>query len=199
MTPLHLRNNWIFDLDGTLTVPVHDFDHIRRELDVPQDADILSYISAIPDPSERQRKSQHLDEMEFYYAGFTQPAEGVLELLQALNKRGVQLGILTRNTKAIAWHSLQAIQAEHYFSQENILGRDECAPKPDPAGIQWLLERWQQSPEKSVMVGDYRHDLAAGRAAGVATVYIDHGVHVGWPELADYSVSSLKQLQSLLI
>ena len=29
------RKNWIFDLDGTLTVAVHDFDAIRKELGIP--------------------------------------------------------------------------------------------------------------------------------------------------------------------
>ena len=41
--------HWVFDLDGTLTVPVHDFALIRRALDIPADADILGHLAALPD------------------------------------------------------------------------------------------------------------------------------------------------------
>ncbi len=39
------RKYWIFDLDGTLTVPVHDFQGIRKTLGIPRDKDILGFIS----------------------------------------------------------------------------------------------------------------------------------------------------------
>ena len=35
-------------MDGTLTVPVHDFEHIRRELGVPAGANILDHLDAQP-------------------------------------------------------------------------------------------------------------------------------------------------------
>ncbi|KPW40478.1 hypothetical protein ALO66_05453, partial [Pseudomonas coronafaciens pv. atropurpurea] len=40
--------HWVFDMDGTLTVPVHDFAAIKRELDIPQDHDILGHLAALP-------------------------------------------------------------------------------------------------------------------------------------------------------
>ena len=36
------RTFWVFDLDGTLTVPVHDFAAIKRELGLDPEVDILS-------------------------------------------------------------------------------------------------------------------------------------------------------------
>ncbi|MBP42781.1 MAG: HAD family hydrolase, partial [Deltaproteobacteria bacterium] len=35
------RKHWIFDLDGTLTVAVHDFDAIRKELGIPAGLPII--------------------------------------------------------------------------------------------------------------------------------------------------------------
>ncbi|MCZ7597637.1 MAG: hypothetical protein M5U09_07745 [Gammaproteobacteria bacterium] len=35
------RTCWVFDMDGTLTHAVHDFDDIRRRLDLPEGLPIL--------------------------------------------------------------------------------------------------------------------------------------------------------------
>ena len=43
------RHCWIFDLDGTLTVPVHDFPAIRTALGMTEsDSDILKYLASLP-------------------------------------------------------------------------------------------------------------------------------------------------------
>ena len=41
--------HWVFDMDGTLTVAVHDFPAIKRALDIPQDDDILHHLAALPE------------------------------------------------------------------------------------------------------------------------------------------------------
>ena len=47
------RKHWVFDLDGTLTLPVHDFAVIRQALGVPQGIDILGYLASLPDAEAR--------------------------------------------------------------------------------------------------------------------------------------------------
>lgn len=42
------KKNWIFDMDGTLTIAKHDFDAIKRELEIPLDTDILTSLSKLP-------------------------------------------------------------------------------------------------------------------------------------------------------
>ncbi len=49
----------------------------------------------------------------------------------------------------------------------------------------------------SQQVGDYKYDLAAGRAAGIATVHVDIGTGT-WPELTDVYVKSLMDLHEML-
>ena len=44
MTLRHLTH-WVFDLDGTLTLAVHDFAAIRRHLGIPAQADILHHLA----------------------------------------------------------------------------------------------------------------------------------------------------------
>lgn len=191
------RRYWIFDLDGTLTRPVHDFAHIRAELGLAPDVDILRTLAALPRP-QRERQYAQLDELELHYAAMTEPAPAVTELLALLDARGCRLGILTRNTRAVALRALEAIGAARHFAPCDVLGRDEARPKPDPHGIEQLLARWNGSVQHAVMVGDFRYDLEAGRACGTATIHVDHGVHTGWPELTDLRISSLSQLIDLL-
>lgn len=192
------RRYWVFDLDGTLTLPVHDFEHIRAELGLPSGADILTTLARLPEP-EKAHQYARLDELELLYAARTQPAPAVVELLALLSERGCRLGILTRNSRAVALRSLEAIGAGRFFAPANVLGRDEARPKPDPQGIEQLLQCWCARPQQAVMVGDFRYDLEAGRACGTATIHLDHGVHPGWPELTDLRVTSLAQLLEMLI
>ena len=41
-------HHWVFDMDGTLTVAVHDFAAIRVALAIPAEADILTHLAALP-------------------------------------------------------------------------------------------------------------------------------------------------------
>lgn len=184
---------WIFDLDGTLTVPVHDFDFIRRELDIPDLADILEHLVSLP-KSEASIRHSRLHQIELELACKAIPSPGAVEILKKLHQSGVQLGILTRNDKDIALLTLDTIGARHYFASENVLGRAEAPPKPDPAGINYLLSEWGANPAETVMVGDYLFDLQAGRAAGTTTVHVGRPDGKSWPEFTDLAVATLADL-----
>lgn len=195
MISLQQKRAWVFDLDGTLTRPVHDFTYIRRSLGIPQDTDILNYISQ--QPCEIQcTLNAHLDELETHYAAQAQPAEGVIECLNYLKAQQCRLGILTRNTKELAMLSINAIGAEAFFQAEDVLGREDIKPKPAPDGINMLLNQWNEKSEAGVMVGDFLFDLLSGRAAGVLTVHTDERDR-HWPEVTDFRVKDLRELISL--
>ena len=184
---------WIFDLDGTLTVAAHDFDSIRAELGLPVGQPILEELEQLP-MAEAVELRERLDAIELELAGASRPADGALALLDELVGRDVRRGILTRNTRRNARVTLGAIGLGVAFAEEDILGRGEAPPKPDPTGIQNLIERWGVSVGRTVMVGDFRFDLEAGRAAGVRTVHADPTGGFDWPELTDVRVRSLVEL-----
>jgi len=115
-------------------------------------------------------------------------------LLDALVARGARLGILTRNTFASAQETLRVCGLARFFDDACIVGREIAAPKPDPDGIHRLLGDWRAAPHEAVMVGDYRFDLLAGRAAGTATIYVDPSGAFPFAEHADVSVRSLAEL-----
>lgn len=191
------RDYWVFDLDGTLTVPVHDFAAIRAALGIPDGADILGHIDG-QQPEEARRLHGELDAIEEELAGRAEAAAGAVRLVEALRGRGSRLGIVTRNTKRIALRVLEAIGVGGHFAPEHVLGRHDVLPKPDPAGLARLGAAWGIPGRAMVMVGDYLFDLQSGRAAGTATVHVDRTGAFRWPELADIAVSSLDELADRL-
>jgi HAD superfamily hydrolase (TIGR01509 family) len=191
------RSHWVFDLDGTLTLAVHDFAAIRRELAIPEGADILGHLDSLP-PRHAQPLHDRLQEIELELAGLTQAAEGALALLQVLRTSGVQMGVLTRNTRENALRTLELVGLGGFFVPDHVLGRDEALPKPNPEGIHCLATIWGIEPKTMVMVGDYLYDLQAGRSAGALTVHVDASRSFRWPKLADVSVGSLVELTELI-
>ena len=127
----------------------------------------------------------------------SQPATGAVELVRELAGRGYRLGILTRNARELAHVTLQAIGLADCFAVEDILGRDEAAHKPDPAGLLHLAKAWEVDPAQMVMVGDYRFDLDCGRAAGAKTILVNLPENP-WPELADWHAQDCVELRALL-
>jgi HAD superfamily hydrolase (TIGR01509 family) len=197
MSSLAERKFWIFDMDGTLTVPAHDFDAIRTELGLPQGQPILEQIAELA-PARAKETLEHLAKIEIEIASRALPHPGAHELLDLLARRGARLGILTRNSHAIALATLARCDLGSFFLPEFILGREACDPKPSPDGIHKLLTLWEASPAETVMVGDYRFDIESGREAGTATVYVGPVAKGEWTALADLRVEDLHELRDLL-
>lgn len=188
------RAYWIFDLDGTLTIPAHDFAAMKRELGFPLDCDILGHLATLPPDQERVKRLQ-LDQIEDEIARRAQLAHGADELLKTLSEKGVSMGILTRNSKDNALITLGAIGLLDYFDHVCVLGREETEPKPDPQGVHHLLDHWGAEPDNAVMVGDYLYDLLTAKAAGVGAVHLDTSGDFAWPEHTDLGVTSLAVLR----
>lgn len=165
------RRNWIFDMDGTLTVPMHDFAWLRRRLGIPSEVDILVDVASRP-PEARSEAEQVIHDWELDIADRAEAQPDALRLLEALAAAGCRLGVLTRNTQEGARRTLAASGLDRFFDPEDVLGRDDAAPKPDPAGIQRLLDRWRADAGDAVMVGDWIYDTQCGRNAGTATVLV---------------------------
>ncbi|MDP9506491.1 HAD family hydrolase [Pseudomonas protegens] len=188
--------HWVFDMDGTLTIAVHDFAAIRQALSIPPEDDILTHLAALP-AEESAAKHAWLLEHERDLALSSRPAPGAVELVRELAGRGYRLGILTRNARELAHVTLEAIGLADCFAKADVLGRDEAPPKPHPGGLLKLAEAWDVAPQRMVMVGDYRFDLDCGRAAGTRTVLVNLPDNP-WPELTDWHARDCAQLRELL-
>ena len=189
-------NHWVFDMDGTLTVAVHDFAAIRQALGIAAEDDILTHLNGLP-ADEAAAKHAWLLEHERELALASTPAPGAVELVRDLAARGYRLGVLTRNAQALAHITLKAIGLGECFAPQDVLGRDNAVHKPDPDGLLQLAQAWGVAPANMVMVGDYRFDLECGRAAGSKTVLVNVPQNP-WPELTDWHVKDCRELHRML-
>lgn len=190
---MHDIKYWIFDMDGTLTINIHDFVDMRRKLGLPDDMMMLEAIDSLPQ-NEAKTLSKKLENMEQEYAEMAKPMPGIFEFLQYLNSIDAPIGILTRNTRAVAMHTLEVCELDHFFNREYIIDRHICEPKPSPQGIQYLLEKWNGTAEHAVIVGDYLFDLQAGKNAGISTINIDVDNANKWPQLSDLTIHHFCEL-----
>jgi phosphoglycolate phosphatase-like HAD superfamily hydrolase len=191
------RQHWIFDMDGTLTVAVHDFNAIRDELGLPQGRPILEQLEEMP-PERAEPLRHRLDEIEKDLVVRARPSAGAVQLLTVLDNRGAKMGVLTRNSHENALATLSVCGLADFFDPGCVLGRESCEVKPSADGIRKLLSTWRTSPGEAVMVGDYLFDLVAGREAGAATVYVDPTARFEYGERADVCVRDLTALAGML-
>lgn len=182
---------WVFDLDGTLTIAVHDFASMKRRLGLAADQPLMEGLNALPDGA-RAAAWQAVEDWELELAEVARPAVGAVALLSSLQEQGVALGVLTRNTREVALRTLEVTGLQRWFDPAHVLGRRCCAPKPDPAGVLHLSRVWSIPPDALVMVGDSEIDIGAGRAAGARTIRVSRG---GSTE-ATLHVSSLSDVRA---
>lgn len=98
-------------------------------------------------------------------------AAPLAELLGALARAGLTLGVATNDTEAGAWAHLRAAGVEGAFGF--VAGCDSgWGSKPDPGQLLAFARATGLDPASCVMVGDGPHDLLAARAAGMAGVAV---------------------------
>lgn len=67
---------------------------------------------------------------------------------------------------------------------------DDCASKPDPEMILSLIDEFNVSVEKTIMIGDSSHDLNMAKNAGVKSIGVSYGAH---------TIDKLQQCQPIAI
>jgi hydrogenase expression/formation protein HypE len=190
----------LFDFDGTLTKPgALDFDKIKAAIGCPREIPVLQYMTDITDPVRRQEVSDILDTFETKGAEISEPNTGAEAIISLLKKRGILLGILTRNTLKTVSRALENFEGTRISDFDLVITRDnELKPKPHPEGILWAAEKMGINPEAMLMVGDFAFDMEAGREAGAVTVFLDnHSKRMTEVERA-FTISTLGDLKTIV-
>lgn len=95
--------------------------------------------------------------------------DGVGEMVDALDERGLAWGIVTNKSKRFTGRLLEGIAALS-ASATAISGDTTPHAKPHPEPLLEACRRMQVDPARCIYVGDDERDIVAGRAAGMATV-----------------------------
>lgn len=101
----------------------------------------------------------------------TAPYPGILAALDALRPHAL-LAVATNKPAAFARRICDALLTNRIVG---VVGGDEAPPKPDPAMLLRLGERFGIGPERTVFVGDMDVDSQAARAAGARFVGVGWG------------------------
>jgi HAD superfamily hydrolase (TIGR01549 family) len=199
----------IFDMDGTLTIPVLNFNEMRARLGLPQGTDILAAVANMG-AEERERAMEIIEECEEEGFRQLQLQPGILELLHMLAQSQIERAIITRNSKTATQvflhqlhqqladnkHRYPLLEPTNTFSE--ILTRDFEPCKPDPAAVFHICRQWGLEPADVAFVGDGVHDMKCCQNAGAAVgILLRNPQSPQQEKLSDYTVDSLHDIISL--
>ncbi|HEX4573997.1 MAG TPA: HAD-IA family hydrolase [Gemmatimonadales bacterium] len=180
-------STFLFDLDGTLIDSIElilrSYRHTlraHRGEEPPDDVWMtglgtplwVQFRHFTDDPAEidamvatyRAYNLAHHDEL-------VRPYAGVADAVRALAGQGKTLGLVTSKMRSGAIRGLERAGLADAFAV--IVGSDEVThPKPHPEPVLIALARLGVPATGAVFIGDSRHDLECGRAAGVRTAAV---------------------------
>lgn len=201
----------VFDMDGTLTVPVIDFQAMYRAVlghdeylavksKSPSGIDILHHIESWS-PDKQRRAYEVIADYEKQGLDRLQIMPGAAELCSFLDSRNIRRGLITRNVK----DAVDLFHERFNVKFSPALSREYRPYKPDPAPLLHICSTWEVQSNEVMMIGDsLKDDVACGKQAGAFTCLLDETGRYDAPEYAnvqhkpDYKVSSLVEVQSLL-
>jgi HAD superfamily hydrolase (TIGR01509 family) len=187
----------IFDLDGTLVDSRLDFDAMRNQIGLAPGTPVLEGVLALA-PHAAAPAWAVIERHERAGTETATVIAGVQELLAELRRRQIHVAVVTRNGRTFAGETLRRLE----LPIELVMTRDDAPPKPDPAALLHVLEAWNLAAPRAAMVGDFRFDLEAGRAAGMRTVLYSADSSeeelAAWRPLSDLVVPSFADSERLL-
>jgi phosphoglycolate phosphatase len=187
----------VFDLDGTLIDSrldlVHSVNAMLRHLERPELPGelIATYVGdgaptlirrALGDPSDEQMFGSALEYFLAYYRihklDHTVVYSGIPEALAriAAPQNGVQRQMAVLSNKPVnpSRAIVQALGLGDFFVR--IYGGNSFpTKKPDPLGVQTILEETGFTAEEALMIGDSSVDVLTGRNAGLWTCGVTYG------------------------
>ncbi len=178
----------IFDFDGTLAVLNIDFSLMRervfdlmREYGVRPETVQEKYLLEITDevyqtlwkknPSGAetfyQESHRILHEVEMEAAEEGKLIPGTKATLKRLRRRGIKVGIITRNCEDAVRKVFPSINdyCDVFVSRNSVK-----KVKPHPDHLTYVMKKLKISQEEAVMVGDHMIDVQAGRRVGMKTI-----------------------------
>lgn len=106
-----------------------------------------------------------------HHDAMVRPYDGVAAQVRALKQAGKRLGLVTSKLRNGALRGLKVAAIEDQF--DAVVGSDDVThPKPHPEPVLKALDLLGATAAEAVFIGDSRHDMESGRAAGVRTAAV---------------------------
>ncbi len=132
---------------------------------------ILARTGLVPPPPEALPRYLAFYERRVF--DHTVPYPGAVAMLDALAPSH-RLALLTNKPEASTVALLRHTRLDGRF-EAAVFGDSPYPRKPDPAGLHWLMARFDAAPGDTVMVGDSTMDLGVARAAGTRLCLARYG------------------------
>ena len=126
----------------------------------------------------------------------TRPYPQVNETLAALQSKGWRFALCTNKSTAATEALLKALGLRHWFAA---LGCGDSFPahKPNPVHLLGTVEAAGGAPERAVMVGDNRNDVAVAIAADMPGIFATWGYAAKTPEGTTAVAQSFAELATI--
>jgi len=106
-----------------------------------------------------------------HHDALVKPYEGVVDEIRRLKHAGKLLGVVTSKLRDGAMRGLRVSGLDDAF--DVVIGCDDVTrSKPHPEPVLKAVTELGVKPTETVFVGDSRHDMESGRAAGVKTAAV---------------------------
>jgi len=179
----------LFDLDGTLLdtladiahsanrvlaglgYPTHDIDAYRQFVGEGLFVLFRKALPAEVDPDEVMSRCAKGFRVSYgrEWNVRTRPYDGILELLDALTARQVEMAVLSNKPDAFTKRCVREYLSEYQFRL--VLGqRDGIPRKPDPAGALEIVDAVGVPADEFLYLGDSAIDMNTAAAAGMHAV-----------------------------
>ena len=105
-----------------------------------------------------------------------QLSRGVPELLDALQRAGVKIGIATSASSRRTWKTLDLLKVREKFATV-VTGDDVPSGKPDPSVYRLAAQRMKVSTERLLALEDAPSGIRAAKAAGMRCIGLSGNGH----------------------
>ncbi len=214
-----MLKNVLFDLDGTLTDPTEGIIRSMRyaldRLGRPQleESELLGFIGVSIHPTfvkllNSDEEGLIEEGIRFFrerqsevglFENKTYP--GIIELLELLRESSYELYIVTNKPRIYTSRILKHFSLEQFFSGVFAPELDDYNPSKTKL-IESALNNLNMEPNETVMIGDRKEDIIAGKTNGTVTTGVTYGY--GSEEeikdaAPDYICSSPREVQQVIM
>lgn len=183
----------IFDLDGTLVNSALNFPAICKDIGWPAGTPLLEQLALLDDEAEYQRAHEIIRQHELAGARRASWMPGAENCLNLLNLQRIPTAILTRNMREATMLMVQQLA----IPIQRVLTREDCPPKPDPAGLLLLADEMALPCSQIIYVGDYLFDLQAAANAGMTSCLYLNAFNSQFATDADWVISHFDELSAI--